>query len=263
MDLLTAAAIDTNWAMFGLGNETLESPLATLIRNESLPDIYDANKIGAIRASSPAEITELIERADEYYRHAHHRCFVLDPLCSPEFSAHLAFQGGYARDDTLLLTLAGDLHGRAVRSEIRPVETDSDWESFWQLMWLNWQERQTRQDHIARENVARQMWRGHKLQQPPMQYWMAYVGEVAVAYCASFPGIGGVGQVENLFTRADYRLRGIAKSLIFHCVARCRELGAGPLVIAADPADTPKDIYGSLGFRPVSVISRYLKRLDD
>jgi GNAT superfamily N-acetyltransferase len=130
-------------------------------------------------------------------------------------------------------------------------------------MWLNWQERHAKENQVVREDVARQMWRSNRLQQPPMQYWLAYVGEKPVGYCASFVGVGGVGQVENLFTHSDFRLLGIAKSLIFHCVQRCRTEGAGPVVIAADPTDTPKHIYAALGFHPVAVLSQYLKRLDD
>lgn len=59
----------------------------------------------------------------------------------------------------------------------------------------------------------------------------------------------------------DYRKRGVATALIHHCVSQCRAKGAGPVVIVADPTDTPKNIYARMGFRPVAIQSKYLKRL--
>jgi Predicted acetyltransferase len=96
-----------------------------------------------------------------------------------------------------------------------------------------------------------------------VQYWLACDGKRAIAYLNSWEGIEGVGQVEDLFVHPDYRKRGIATSLLHHCVAQCRARGAGPIVIAADPTDTPKNIYARLGFRPVAWLSKYLKQLSE
>ncbi len=96
-----------------------------------------------------------------------------------------------------------------------------------------------------------------------MQYYMAYVDGGAVAYCNSWEGINGVGQVEDLFTHPDFRHRGLASALIHHCVADCRRKGAGPVVIVADPTDTPKNMYAAMGFRPVALYSHYLKKLTE
>jgi len=83
----------------------------------------------------------------------------------------------------------------------------------------------------------------------------------AAAYFNSWAGIDGVGQVEDLFTHPDYRHRGLATALIHRCVADCRAKGAGPVVIVSDPADTPKLMYAAMGFRPVALVSNYMKRL--
>ncbi len=71
-----------------------------------------------------------------------------------------------------------------------------------------------------------------------------------------------MGQVEDLYTLPKYRKRGIASALIHHCVADARAKGAGPVIIAANPTDTPKHIYAAMGFRPVAVQSHYTKHLD-
>lgn len=64
-----------------------------------------------------------------------------------------------------------------------------------------------------------------------------------------------------MFTHRDFRHRGLATALIHHCVAEARREGAGPVVIVADPTDTPKRMYAAMGFRPVAVKRDYLKRL--
>jgi hypothetical protein len=45
-------------------------------------------------------------------------------------------------------------------------------------------------------------------------------------------------------------------------VADARERGAGPVVIRADPGDTPKHFYNSLGFRPLHMGGEYIKMLE-
>lgn len=129
-------------------------------------------------------------------------------------------------------------------------------------MFMDWVDHHERIKRPVKEEVARRMWQAKRLKQPPVQYWLAYDGKRAVAYLNSWEGIGGVGQVEDLFTHPDYRKRGIATALIHHSVADCRAKGAGPIVIAADPTDTPKNIYARMGFRPVVWLSKYLKRLE-
>jgi predicted N-acetyltransferase YhbS len=62
-----------------------------------------------------------------------------------------------------------------------------------------------------------------------------------------------------LFVEAAFRHRGLATALIHHCVRRCREAGAGPVVIVADPDDTPKHMYAAMGFRPVATKRDYWK----
>jgi len=44
-------------------------------------------------------------------------------------------------------------------------------------------------------------------------------------------------------------------------VAEARKEGAGPVVIVADTADTPKRMYAALGFRPVAISRTYWKNL--
>jgi GNAT superfamily N-acetyltransferase len=248
--------------MLRLGNNTSAARHSVLVLNRDIPDIYDANHVDSIRASVAAEIDDLFATVEDKHDYARHRRYDTDFRTPPEFVARLLLHGGYVRQDTLVMVLEGGLNSSASPLDIQPVQSGSDWESYWELMWIDWMEGQQKQGRVAREDVARQMWHARRLKQPPVRYCLAYVGARPVAYFASWAGAGGVGQVEDLFTHPDFRLRGIARSLIFHCVGASRDDGAGPIVIAADPTDTPKEIYHALGFRPVAVASQYLKRLD-
>jgi predicted GNAT family acetyltransferase len=125
----------------------------------------------------------------------------------------------------------------------------------------DWVESQARMNRPPDEPVGEQMSHVNRRKQPPVQNWLAYDGERPVAYFNSWEGINGIGQVENLFTHPDFRNRGIAAALIRHCVADSRAKGAGPVVIAADPTDTPKNAYAKMGFRPIAVPQHYLKKL--
>jgi GNAT superfamily N-acetyltransferase len=255
--------IDTDGANFALGNETFEMAGALFVRSLDSPNIYDANHATRVRARTPQEIDELLAAMEREFQHSGHRRFDVDYRTPPEFVARLALES-FVRDDGLLMLLEGELRGAPPRAcDIRPLQSEADWEAFWELTWLDWNEHHEKLHRDPKEEVARQMWRAKKRKQPPVQYWLAYEGERAVAYFNSWEGVDGVGQVEDLFTHPEYRKRGYATALIHHCVREARAKGAGPIVIAADPTDTPKNIYARMGWRPVAVLSKMQKVLGE
>lgn len=257
---LAGRAIDTDAANFQLGNETFPLAHATFVRNRETPDIYDANHVTAPQARTPAEIDELLAATDREFDFANHRRFDVDYRTPQEFVARLLLDGGYERSDTLISVLEGELNGAPKHWEIRPA-TDDSWDSIWDLTLLDFSEHQRRVGRPVDDGVARRIWMSKKTKQPPVQYSLAYDSERPVGYFNWWEGVGGIGQVEDLFTHPDYRKRGVATALIQHCVAQCRAKGASPVVIASDPTDTPKNIYARMGFRPVAIQAKYLKRL--
>jgi GNAT superfamily N-acetyltransferase len=257
---LTDKAIATDAAMFALGNETFELLGATFVRNRSIPDIYDANHVQSARPTTLKEIEEFLDAVEREYPNSSHRRFEVDYRTPPEFPARLAVEG-YERDDGMIMLLEGDLIGTAPEYDIRLVDTDADWEAYWELLLADWHEHNDRTKRDASDDVARRMLESHRSKAPPMKYFMAYVKEKPVAYFNSWEGIDGIGQVESLFTHPKYRNKGIARALIHTCVEQARTDGAKQIVIAADPTDTPKQLYFRMGWRPVAIVSHYLKRL--
>ena len=254
-------ALDTNAANLALGHETFEAEGARFVRNRASSRIYDANHVSHVIAANGPAIERLLTRVDAEYQGIGHRRFDVDFRTPPEFVARLVLDG-YERTDALVLLLEGDLIGEAREYEVRPLETRADWGAYEELHEIDWSEHMERQKRAEDPSVPEQMRATHEAKQPPVQYWLAYLDGRPRAYFNSWAGIDGVGQVEDLFTHPDFRHRGLATALIYHCVADCRRKGAGPVVIVADPTDTPKRMYAAMGFRPVAACSHYLKRLD-
>jgi GNAT superfamily N-acetyltransferase len=258
---LIARALDVNEANLALGHEVFDAAGARFVRNRDVPDIRDANHVSHITAATPDEIEGLLARADAEYDGFPHRAFHADCRTPPQFEAHVQLLG-YERDDALVLVLEGEVLGEPKQHEIRAVESDDDWCAFLALAHLDWAEYRRRLGHSEDATVGARMTSTRRLKQPPVQYWMAYIDGEPRGYFSSWEGTKGVGQVEDLFVQEEYRHHGLATALIYHSVAACRERGAGPVVIVADPTDTPKRMYAAMGSRPIAIKRSYRRMVE-
>lgn len=245
-------------AFEALGNERFEADGATIIRNREVPQIHDANHVAHVAASTPDEIERLLARVEQEFAGFSHHRFDVDFTTPPAFEARLALEG-YRRWDALVLLLEGDLMGEAKAHDIREVTNEAGWQAHTALHDVEWPEYSQKIDSPFDERTAEEMMRSKRSKAPPVRYWLAHAEGQPRAYCASWEGDSGVGQVEDLFTHPDFRRRGLATALIHHCVADCRSRGAGPVVIVADANDWPKRMYAAMGFRPVAVVRTYRK----
>lgn len=258
---LARRALAVNDAFFTLGNECFEAEGGTFIRNREAPIIWDANHVTEITASTPAEIERLLARADLEFEGLRHRRFNVDFRTPPEFEARMALEG-FERRELLLLLLEGEVTGEPRPIEVREVTDEADWRRYSALNDLDQSEYAERLPDYSPE-VARYLLALRRLRAPPVRHWLASDDEAPRGYLSTWSGLDGIGFLEDLFTQKEYRRRGLATALIRHCVAEVRREGAGPVVIGADPADTPKRMYAALGFRPMATVRAYLKRLDD
>ena len=257
---LATRCLDVNCANFALGCESFRTAHGVFVRNREFPIIYDANHVSHVTAVEPGEIDELMAAAEREFEGYNHRRFEVDFRTPPSFVARLALEG-YERDDALLLVLEGELNSEAPEHDVRPVQTESDWRDYFYLKELDWLDFTERTARPPEPQVGQQLMYVRRRKCPPAQYWIAYVDGRPAAFLNSWAGVNGVGQVEDLFTHKEYRRRGLATALIHRCVADCRAKGAGPVIIAANPNDTPKNMYAAMGFGPVVVCSHYLKKL--
>ena len=258
---LAAKVLDVDAALMALGCERFQGDGATWVRDRQFPSIYDANHVSATSVSTTAEVDHLLARVEVEYAHCNHRRFHVDFRTSPLLTARLALDG-YVRDDTLMMLLEGDLAGSAKDHDIRPVRTEQGWQVYASLKAADWDEhRQKLPEPKPGAEIGEAFVHIYRRKAPELQYFLAYVDGTPAAFFSSWPGIGGIGQVEDLFTLPEFRHRGLAKALMHRCVRDCRERGARSVAIACDPADTPKQMYRAMGFVPIALAVHYLKRL--
>jgi len=245
---------------FELGNESFERAGGLFVRNPDCPTIYDANQVATVRGvETSGQINDLLAEVEQVFLGSAHRKLRCDPLTPPAFEARLVAEG-YTVSSELQMLLEGELRTRPREAQIRPVETDEDWSTLERLTRLDHEEMcRRRKVPLYAERVTREMVTARRAKAPTLRFWLAREDATDCAFLSSWPGIDGVGQVENLFTHPEFRGRGIATALIACCVEDARERGAGPILIGAEPEDTPKAMYAALGFRPTLMVREYLK----
>jgi GNAT superfamily N-acetyltransferase len=243
-----------------LGHESFTADGARFVRNRTLPKVRDANWVSDISASAPDELRLLFERVDKEFAGFPYRAFEVDFRTPPLVEALLELEG-YKQERGLALLLEGELNAPSARSfEIRLVDNDSAWAAYSALVDRDWREEYLAPEGLAYDaEEAAQLLETRRLRAPPVRHWLAHMDGEPRAYLSSWEGVGGIGMVEDLYTAPEYRHRGLATALLRHCVADCRARGAGPIVIGADPEDTPKQMYAAMGFRPIASTRSYWK----
>jgi GNAT superfamily N-acetyltransferase len=245
------------------GGESVDRPLATLVRAPEHPDVWDANHASAIRASAPEEIEALFAECDRFLPETvRYRKLFVDVETPPPFVARL-LQDGVAPAWTVQLVLEGDLDASPRPAEIREAVTDEDWEAVALL---------TRLDHLdeaareRREPLSETVTAGlvatRRRMAPDQRAWIVRNAGEDAGTVYSWPGRNGVGMVEYLFTSPRHRRQGLATALVGHAVRDARERGAGPVLIGASAAGdgVPRRMYEDLGFRPVCATAEFTLR---
>ena len=259
---LLARVCATNFGYLGLGNEVFEAHGATFIRNRQTARRHDANTVGLIRSAGANAIDALFERVETEFAGLGHRRFQVDPLTPPGVEACLVVNGYEPVEVGLLcLLLEGEPRATPRPVEIRQAVSVADWQAYRHLDELWWRESGTGYFGPYDPDLHDELLLNLRVKAPQVRSWLAVVDGEARAFLSCWPGTNGVGMVEDLFCHPDYRHRGLATALIARCVADARGRGAGPVLINADAKDTPKQMYATLGFRPLYVGRSYLKKL--
>jgi GNAT superfamily N-acetyltransferase len=261
-DELIIRACETSFDYLALGNERFQAHEASFVRSRQTPRRHDANLIGLVRARSQDEIDALLQRFRQEYEGADALQVSVDALTPDRFVARLLMEDGYKHAEYLVQLLDDELRHVARPVEIKEAVTEEDWAAYMELDKLWWLESSTGADQLGRYDVElhEEFMLNKRLKQPEVRSWLAYLDGEPRAFLSSFPGRNGVGMVEDLFCQSDYRHRGLASALLAHAVADARQRGASPVLITADPASTPKQMYAAFGFRPLYVSRTYTKR---
>jgi len=248
-----------------VGHEQQDGAQLCIVRDARMPNVYDANFAHRVRAQTEAEIDALLSELDAAFADYSHRHVLWDPELPPACEARLVLEGYRPHNPLVSLVLEGPLrsHGHAPQIDIRPATTEADWASIAALKQLDHEEQLVRGFRSDwPQAITDEITHAKRCKQPDVRYLIARASEVDCGFFSAWPGHAGMGMVEDLFTRPDYRGRGIGSALIAACVQDARTRGASAVLVNPLGADTPKRMYAALGFRPLCVQRSYL-RADD
>jgi GNAT superfamily N-acetyltransferase len=260
-DLNARGLCRTYLAYQQLGADTLEGPGCRAIRQDRAPLVHDVNhvQVSGDEDVDPAAVCDFLEAA---HSERDFRVVGTTPFSSPAMEARLT-HAGFAPNPTLQGLLQGDLAGAdPVHFDLRLVVGDADWRLLDHLVREDHIETDAKQGtSIFSEELTRQIQSVRRIAANEIHFFMAWVDGQPVGFFSSWPGEGGVGMVEDLFTLPSHRNLGIARALIHHCVADARSRGAEAVLIGSDPLDTPKEIYAAMGFEPTCVTRKWLRKV--
>lgn len=253
-----ARACRTYRAYLALGHEVLKGPGGCVVRERRTPRIYDANHLQAGHAGTPGAVEALLDFADRALAGLGHRHVLTEPATSAALVAAVALRG-YAPKPTLQMLLPGPLAGPAPAPiDLRPAESEEDWRAFRTLLRQDHEEDCARRGRPPYDDAVTDEMVAVKRRKPGLRFWLARVDGEDAGFFSAWAGVEGVGIVEDLFTLPRFRRRGVARALIHRAVEDARAGGAREVLIGADPADTPKELYARLGFHPVCVTWSWL-----
>jgi GNAT superfamily N-acetyltransferase len=258
----TLEQISRTYAWYrGYGNRVESDALAQYVSNTERPDIWVANQVNLVRASSAPEIDQVLERADRVLAHCDHRMVLIDPLTPDAFTARLALMDYRELSAVLQMVLTGTIPGASSPANVtlRAVSTEDDWSTLYNLVRADHVEGKTTRGMDLSQEITRGIVAEYRAKSQVSQFFLA-AGEdgVECAYGQAIVGPHGMGIVEDLFVLPAYRKQGIAITLIRHAVAYARERGMGPMLIGTHVNEAPKHMYAALGFVPQCLIREYL-----
>jgi len=257
-NLQLAYSVFAGW--HALGHEEMDGGLARFVRDARTGGVYDASFAHAVRASSTGEIEAFLAQLEEVFAGFEHRHVLWDPQLPPACEARLVLEGYRPQNALLSLVLSGELTTRGPAVEIRPLESEADWQSIAALKQLDHDEQVARGLHDAWPDAVSQGLLAHRrVKHPAVRFHIARIEGVDCSFFSAWPGVGGMGMVEDLFTHPAYRGRGIGTALVAACVDDARARGARTVLVNPLLEDTPKRMYAALGFEPLCVQRSYVK----
>lgn len=175
------------------------------------------------------------------------------PGTPPAVDAQLTLDG-WAADRQLQLVLPASATVPRSGVSVHPVD-GSDWDRVEALFRIDHVEEYARAGREPRPTTttraAVELRRGLG---PEAEY---FIDDSRSATIAVWVSDDGFGMIEDVFVHPEHRGRGVATAMLRHAVHRARERGAGPVLIGADPDDTPRLLYARFGFRPVCVTTSH------
>jgi GNAT superfamily N-acetyltransferase len=239
------AVLRTLDAYHALGAQSSERRGALFLRNDACPRVYDANHVRAV-ATPDAHVARMLDVVDRFYADRDYRAVRSDARAPASLEAKLLLAGYERTGGEIVMTLDGDVRGRAADVRIAPLASEADWDA-----WRAVKAQDARAPWFAEIGDE---WMRHVRSKPPhAAYVGAFDGGALLGFFSAFVH-DGVGHLEDLLVAPSARNRGVATALVAHCAENARRRGAKLVFVPAAHDDTPKAMYAAMGFAPLGTV---------
>jgi GNAT superfamily N-acetyltransferase len=220
-------------------------PWGELVLTPSLPRVYDANF--AIVDRWDGDVVELrneMDRVQDEHDFEHRKVVVLDEELATRLWPGIEQLDWPLRHRSLLM-----VHSRVPD---RPADASIEVVAVGEVDWAQGRRALELEVYVSDPEVVRQLLDLDRRLAAAMD--VRHLAARVDGEIASYAGLyldDGVAQVEDVATLPAYRRQGLASAIVLRAVAEARRGGAELVFLMADESDSPKDLYGRLGFDPI------------
>lgn len=256
-------------SQLGVTRHVLPHAVATLDTDH--PDVWSANKVTGLRASTASEFEAMLAAMDKLYAWSSYRHVVLDPFTPAICAARLAMLDYEQTAVFVQMVLQGSLQiGQLIPENLQfePVRSEQAWHKLLHLVLADHAEGGHTQAATMAPETSHGIVADYRRKASHCTFYVATLKGTACGYgsATNAPPLGrtsgkqsGMGMVEDLFTVPEFRRQGVASALIQHCVNHCRTQGAGPVLIGSHSNAQPKHLYQRLGFEPICLTRNWMR----
>jgi GNAT superfamily N-acetyltransferase len=244
-----------------LGARVIETPHCHVVADPAHPDVWDANHVDEVTASTFEDIEAVLAAMHAHLAHTNWRVAHTDGFTPDPFLARLAFDD--YKEQFVAIQMALDPSTRPPLSpcDLRLVDSDEDWLRLARLVRLNHEEGHVTGGLVLPPAFSDQVLAGYRAKSPLCRFHLVFVDGEAIAYGAKAAAPNGVGMIEDLFTHPGRRRRGVASAMIAAFADDLRRRGCDTVFLGALVDEQAKRLYAKLGFRPVAVARCWVKEV--
>jgi ribosomal protein S18 acetylase RimI-like enzyme len=217
-----------------------------LFHNPRLAPRVDPNHAGDFRCSIGQAGRIVAEIVDFFTSQGIAPAAYVDLLAPPDLIPALLVAGfnEWSGADEDLMFYTGPDQGRPADFPVEVATSDQD-----RSAWAGIMEEEAMGDETERR-LLHDLY-STAISDPRMTAYLIRIDGIPAARCQLF-STDGLGRVEAVRTRAEYRGRGLAAALVRHATLDSLERGNRITFIYAEPGSAPQRLYQRLGFRTVA-----------
>jgi GNAT superfamily N-acetyltransferase len=212
-----------------------------VVRAPSLPLVWSLNHL---RLSGPVTYEQVVAQAEEHLGDLPYRQVAIEHQASAELLEAPLRADGWTPDRELLMGLARGTDREADTAGV--VEVDEEAAASLMRHWVSDDPKITPE---TLDQVVAATTREGRVRAARNLGFHDAAGELVAMTKLYSDGV--TAQVEDVFTRPDWRNRGCARRLITRAIALAQQAGHERVFIVADDDGWPKHLYSRLGFDPI------------